>query len=400
MSVQQAAHALERGDALGALNLVGRDASALGLLLRGVAYAQLGDLELAATSLESAASQGDVVVAARARAAMVEVLLQTAGPVVAGRAALAAAAELQALGDVQNLALMQLTIARTELLLGRLAEARFAVDALAELPVELKALAWLARAEIAIRCTAAAEAKQALVQASRALECHPHALLARELETLTRDLEMPIARVARAGVARDADLASIEQVSRGDVLLVDACRLQVVAGRATIPLARRPVLFALLDVLARAWPHAVPRDDLARRAFDVVRVNASHRARLRVEIGRLRSAIADLGTSPEATPEGYALRSKREVISLFPRSEDEGARLTLLLGDGAAWSAQSLAEHAGVSRRTAQRALAALLERGQVLRVGGGRDTRYLREGTPLASRLLLLGLLPKPYNG
>jgi hypothetical protein len=225
-------------------------------------------------------------------------------------------------------------------------------------------------------------------------------LLARELETLVRELALPIARVARAGVTRDADLSSIEQVASGDVLLVDACRLLVVAGRATIPLARRPVLFALLDALARAWPHAVPRDELARRAFDVVRVNASHRARLRVEIGRLRSAIADLDTSPEATSEGYALRSRREVVVLFPLSDDEGARLTLLLGDGAAWSAQSLAEHAGVSKRTAQRALAALVTRGQALRIGGGRDTRYLREGSPLASRLLLLGLLPKPYNG
>lgn len=400
MSVQQAARALERGDALGALNLVGRDASAQGLLLRGVAYAQLGDLELATSSLEAAASHDDALVAARARAALVEVLLQTTGPVDAGRAAVAAAVELEALGDTRNVALLQLTVARSELLLGRLAEARHTVAALTKLPEELEALGWLARAEIAIRSIAAGEATEALAQAARALERHPQALLARELDTLTRELATPIARIARAGVTCDADLASIERVSLGDVLLVDACRLQVVAGRATIPLSRRPVLFALLDALARAFPHAVPRDDLARRAFDVVRVNASHRARLRVEVGRLRSAIADLEAFPEATPEGYALRSEREVVSLFPISDDDGARLTLLLGDGAAWSAQSLAEHAGVSRRTAQRALAALVARGQAMRIGGGRDTRYLRPGSPLASRLLLLGLLPRPYNG
>ena len=303
-------------------------------------------------------------------------------------------AELGALGDTRNAALLQLMVARSELLLGRLAEARCTIEALT-VPAELVAVAWLARAEVAIRAIAATDASRALEHAERALAVHPQALLARELASLQRELALPIARIARAGVTRDADLSAIEQVSRGDVLLVDACRLVAIAGRATIPFARRPVLFALLDALARAWPGALPRDALAQRAFDVRRVNGSHRARLRVEVGRLRSALADLAAFPEATREGYALRSKREVVSLFPATDDDGARLTLLLGDGAAWSAQSLAEHAGVSRRTAQRALAALVERGQALRIGAGRDVRYVRQGRPLASRLLLLGLLP-----
>ncbi|MGN6105165.1 MAG: helix-turn-helix domain-containing protein, partial [Kofleriaceae bacterium] len=164
----------------------------------------------------------------------------------------------------------------------------------------------------------------------------------------------------------------------------------------TIPLARRPVLFGLLLALARAWPAPVPRDERAARAFEARGVNASHRARLRVELGRLRQAIADLGAAPVATREGYALDSSREVAVLLPLADDDAARLALLLGDGAAWSAQGLAEHAGISRRTAQRALQALVARGDAIRTGTGRSVRYARPGTPIASRMLLLGLVPK----
>ncbi|MGD0527314.1 MAG: hypothetical protein ABSE49_19385, partial [Polyangiaceae bacterium] len=49
-----AGRALARGEPLHALGLVGRDESALGLTLRGVAYAQLGDLDLGRQSLERA----------------------------------------------------------------------------------------------------------------------------------------------------------------------------------------------------------------------------------------------------------------------------------------------------------------------------------------------------------
>ncbi|WP_434425314.1 HTH domain-containing protein [Nannocystis pusilla] len=179
------------------------------------------------------------------------------------------------------------------------------------------------------------------------------------------------------------------------MLLVDACRRLALAGRVTIPLARRPVLFALLLELARAWPAAVTRDDLAARAFAVRRVNASHRARLRVELGRLRKLMDGLAAAPVASEDGYVLASERDVAVLLPPTDDEAARLGLLLGDGAAWSARALAEHAGVSRRTAQRALQLLVERGVVVRTGKGKDVRYTRPGAPIASRMLLLGLVP-----
>ncbi|MGD0525378.1 MAG: HTH domain-containing protein, partial [Polyangiaceae bacterium] len=140
-------------------------------------------------------------------------------------------------------------------------------------------------------------------------------------------------------------------------------------------------------------------DELAARAFDVRdvrRVNLSHRGRLRVEVGRLRGVLDGLAAQPVATEDGYVLSTKRDVAVLLPPSDDERARLALLLGDGAAWSAQGLAEHAGVSRRTAQRALGALVESGGAIRTGRGKDVRYVRPGTPIASRMLLLGLVPK----
>jgi hypothetical protein len=384
----RASQALAQGDALRALSLIGLGEGPRAQLMRGIAYAQLGDLELAREKLLLATTHPEV--GPRARAALVELELRVGEPSEALRLARASAQELAAHGDARNAALQQLNTARAEVLLGRLAEARYTLASLTELPADLHASWWLARAEVAVRAGTAREAAAALAQAQA-----PHALLARECAALERELRLPIARITRSGLTHDADLHAIEAVADGSVLLVDACRLRAVAGRVTLPLARRPVLFALLRELARGFPADVARDALIQAAFGVRRVNESHRARLRVEIGRLRAELVDLGAHPEATKEGYVLRSEREIVLLSLASQEQSARLALLLGDGAAWTAQGLAEHAGVSRRTAQRALGTMLESGQVVRLGSGRDVRYLRPGTPLASRLLLLGLLP-----
>jgi tetratricopeptide (TPR) repeat protein len=395
-----AARALASGDPLNALALIGRVESAPGLLLRGIAYAQIGDLDLARASLERAvALTDDPQTKARARAALVEIALGAGDPAPAARAAEASASELAALGDTRNAAMQRLVLARAEVLLGRLGEARRIVEEILsrELPPDLRAIAWLARSEIAIRSVRATEARDALAQARRALEDAPHPLLARSLGALERELSLPLARLARRGEAPGADLFAIEVASRGDSLLIDTCRRIAIGGLVTIPLARRPVLFALLAALGRAWPGSVPRDDLAARAFDLRRVNASHRARLRVEIGRLRKTMEGLSAEPVATADGYALSSAREVVVLLPASDDEAARVALLLADGAAWSAQGLAEHTGVSKRTAQRALAALVAKGEASRTGKGKDQRYTRAGTAIASRMFLLSLVPKP---
>ncbi|MCY1059226.1 HTH domain-containing protein [Nannocystis sp. SCPEA4] len=394
----EAARALATGSPLHALGLVGRDDSAPGLTLRGIAYAQLGDLDLARSALEQAAAGAtDPLTLARARAALVEVALGSGAPAQAAAAATTAADALERLGDARNAAMQRLVRARAEVLLGRLNEARRAVEAVlaGDLAPDLRAVASLVQAEIAVRTLASTTARDALARARGALELAPHQLLARAVDALEHELARPVARLWRDGLTSDADLFTIEAASRGELLLVDACRRLVIGGRVTVPLARRSVLFALLLVLARAWPAAVARDELAARAFAVRRVNDSHRARLRVELGRLRKLMDGLGAGPTATGDGYVLASQRDVAVLLPPADDEVARLGLLLGDGASWSAQALAEHAGVSLRTAQRALRALVEQGVAVRTGKGKDVRYTRPGAPIASRMLLLGLVP-----
>jgi len=398
--VLDAARALASGEALRALGLVGRVESALGLTLRGIAYAQLGDLEQARAALEQAVGiTRDPRTRARARAALVEIALSTGEPAPAARAAKASASDLERLGDARNAAMQRLVLARAEVLLGRLSEARRVVDEVlaADLAPDLRAVASLAQAEIAVRSVSASAARAALARARSCLAEVPNQLLARALVALEQELSRPIARTLRKGIIRDVDLFAVEEVSRGEVLLVDACRRLAIGGRVTIPLAKRSVLFALLFELARGWPGSVARDELAARAFDVRKVNASHRSRLRVEIGRLRKVMDGLAAEPVATADGYVLESKRDVVVLLPPTDDEAARISILLGDGATWSAQGLAEHAGVSKSTAQRALAALVRSGGAVRTGKGKDVRYTRPGTPIASRMLLLGLVPKP---
>ncbi len=398
--LEGAARALAGGDALRALTLAGRDEGALGLTLRGIAYAQLGDLDLARSSLVRAAAiaDTDALTRARARAALVEIELSRGDPSAAARAARASADDLERLGDRRNAAMQRLVLARAEVLLGRLGEARRQAEQVLgrPLPPDLRAVAALTLAEIATRALAATDARDAIAQARRSLVGAPHPLLSRALSSLENELHAPVARVQRRGVVAPADLFAIEALGKAEVLLVDACRRAASAARVSLPLARRPVVFALLLRLARAWPEPVPRDELAAQVFAARRVNASHRARLRVEIGRLRALLADgLGAEPVATRDGYALASAREVALLLPPTDDDAARVALLLGDGASWSAQALADHAGVSKRTALRALATLVADGAALRSGAGNAIRYTRPAPPIASRMLLLGLLP-----
>jgi DNA-binding winged helix-turn-helix (wHTH) protein len=394
----QAARSLAGGDALLALKLVGRAPSALGLALRGIAYAQLGDLELARDALErAAAATAEPRLLARVHAALVEVALGEGDAARAAVAARASAEELARTGDTRNAAMQRLVQARAEVLLGRLGEARHVVAHVlaAALPSDVRAVASLAEAEIAMRALAATAARDALSRARAALASAPNGLLARELSAAEGALAVPVATLVRGGTTRDADLFAIEDAARGELFLVDACRRIVIAGRARVPLTKRPVLFALLVALARAAPGSVPRDALAMEAFEARRVNASHRGRLRVEIGRLRKALDGLGAEPVATQDGYALASRREVALLVPRADDDTTRVGVLLGDGASWSAQRVAETAGISKRTAQRALGDLVASGRAVRTGSARNVRYHRPGTPIASRMLLLGLAP-----
>jgi hypothetical protein len=203
-----------------------------------------------------------------------------------------------------------------------------------------------------------------------------------------------VARLQQRALVPDADLFAVEAASSGDVFLVDACRRLVVAGSASLPLAGQPARFALVAALARAWPAAVPLDALAASVSPAARVTASHRARVGVELGRLRRALRGLAELRGAEG-GVALATPREVVLLLPTSDAASAPIALLLGDGAWWSAEALAERAGIPRRAASRELAALLEAGRAVRAGQGAAARYARPAPPIASRMVLLGLVP-----
>ncbi|HEV8646733.1 MAG TPA: helix-turn-helix domain-containing protein, partial [Burkholderiales bacterium] len=176
-------------------------------------------------------------------------------------------------------------------------------------------------------------------------------------------------------------------------LVVDACRRGVRAGTAWKPLARRPVLFALARVLAEAWPGDVDRETLIAHAFRTRRPNESHRARLRVEIGRLRALVAGLARI-EATTRGFVLKPRRAraVVVLAPPIDGDQASLVALLADGAAWSTSALALALGASQRTVQRALVELEAAGRVRSIGRTRTQRWL--SPPLAGFTTIL-LLP-----
>src|SRR5438477_12030 len=123
-------------------------------------------------------------------------------------------------------------------------------------------------------------------------------------------------------------LDEVEALLASKAFVVDACRHVVRDAGTVISLAKRPVLFALVRALGEAWPGDVPRDTLVARAFGSRLVNESHRARLRVEVGRLRRVLRAL-VDVRATKRGFTLapRLAREVVVLAPPVEGEHARL-------------------------------------------------------------------------
>jgi hypothetical protein len=218
------------------------------------------------------------------------------------------------------------------------------------------------------------------------------ALLA-EVAEARAALDRPAARRLVAGGEQTLRLDDVAALLASGALVVDACRRGLSAGAAWLPLARRPVLFALARALAEAWPGDVDRQALIARAFGARRPNESHRARLRVEIGRLRALVGALARI-EATARGFVLRPRgaREVVVLMPPIAGDRASLVALLSDGAAWSTSALALALGAGQRTVQRALVELEAAGQVRSIGRARARRWL--SSPLAGFTTIL-LLP-----
>jgi len=396
--IAASARALAAGDALGALKRVALRDDPPALALRGIAMAQLGDYPRARDLLKRAARAfGAHEELARARCVVAEAEVALAMRDFAGspRTLAAAAATLQAHADAGNAMQARLIALRRLLLLGRLADAG---DALAAIDVgtlspSLAAVAELSAVELHLRFLRVAPAHAALARAQAAASRARVPALAAEVARAREAFDRPAARrIARVGeqALRLSDVA--ELLASGDVV-VDACRRGIGAGQAWCPLARRPVLFALARALAQAWPGDVDRVALIADAFGFRDPDETHRARLRVEIGRLRALVEPLA-GVEATPSGFALRPHdgRAVALLAPPIEGEQGSLVALLCDGAPWSTSALALALGASQRTVQRALAELEADGRVRAIGHARARRWL--APPLAGFTTIL-LLP-----
>ena len=399
--IAASARALAAGDALGALKHVALRDDPPALALRGIAMAQLGELARARELLRRAVRAfGSHEELARARCVVAEAEVALALRDVGGspRALAAAAATLDAREDRPNALQARLIALRRLLLLGRLDEAR---DALARLdlrgmPPAPAAVAALAAAELALRSLRVREAAAALDQAREAAARAGIPALQAEVREAGAALDRPAARRLSRGAEEPLRLGEVAALLDSDALVVDACRRGVGAGAAWQPLARRPILFTLALALAQAWPGDAERDALIALAFRTRRPDETHRARLRVEIGRLRALLKAVARI-EATPRGFALAplGGNEVVVLAPPIEGDESSLLALLSDGAAWSTSALALALGESQRTVQRALAELEARGRVRSIGQARARRWL--APPLAGFTTIL-LLPASF--
>lgn len=394
--IAAAARALAAGDPLAALKRVALRADPPALALRGIAMAQLGELARARELLRSAARAfGPHEATARARCVVAEVEIALVSRDLAGamRRLGAARAALEAHGDRANAAHAGYLEARRLLLIGRLDDAERALAALdaAALPRASRSGYWLVAAGIAMRRVRAGPARAALDRAGQAARETGIPALAAEVDRVARALDAPAARLVAQGGDRLLRLGEVEALIGSAALVVDACRGVVRVGAMVVPLAGRPVLLTLARALGEAWPADAARETLIARAFRGREADESHRARLRVEIGRLRTALGPLA-GVGATRRGYLLRpGPRTVAVLAPPVEEDHAGVLALLADGEAWSSSGLALALGVGPRTVQRALAALAAAGRVESFGRGRACRWTAPRVPGFPTSLLL---------
>ena len=401
--ITAAARALAAGDALGALNRVALREDAPALALRGIAMAQLGDLARAKALLRRAARAfGPREAVARARCVVAEAEIALASRELGwpAKALDAARATLEVRGDRVNAAHARHLEVRRLLLIGRLDEAERRLAALdpAPFPPALRAAHELVVAGIALRRLRTETARAALTRAELAVADAGIAALAAEVENARRVLTTPAARLVARSEERLLRLDEVEALLASKALVVDACRHVVRHTGMVISLARRPVLFALARALAEAWPEDAPRSVLLARAFRAKHADESHRARLRVEMGRLRAKLRPLA-DVTATTRGFALvpRRAREVVVLARPVDEPHAAVLAFLADGESWSSSALALALGASQRSVQRALDALAEAGKVQSFGRGRARRWLTPPVPGFTTTLLL---PAPLPG
>ncbi|MEN7530569.1 helix-turn-helix domain-containing protein [Cupriavidus sp. DL-D2] len=429
--ITAAARALAAGDPLGALNRVALRDDPPALALRGIAMAQLGDLPRA-RALVRAAARGfgprEAVARARCAVAEAEIALVSRDLGWPERSLDAARKVLQTHGDLANAAHAQYLIARHQLLVGQIVAAESTIADIdpVQLPSPLRAAHELVVAGIAVRRLHGAAAQAAMTRAAEAAAQAGIPALRAEVEHAALALRTPVARLLVEGGSQPMMLQDVEQLFASDVLVIDACRMSVRQRETVVQLARRPVLFSLARALAEPWPDNAPRDTLIAQAFRTRHADETHRARLRVEIGRLRAVLASLADI-SATPRGFALMPRdttRVAVLTHPVEEPyvfsplplrgRGERIAggvglydargvlpaavlACLSDGESWSSSALALALGTSQRAVQRALETLAEAGKVEPVGRGRARRWM---TPVPPGFATALLLPVPLPG
>jgi tetratricopeptide (TPR) repeat protein len=398
--ITAAARALAAGDLLGALKRVALRDDAPALALRGIVMARLGDLPRAKALLKSAArafSPRETVARARCVVAEAEIALVSRDLAFPAKALDAARATLDAHGDRLNAAHAQHLRVRRLLLVGRLDEAERALASLdpAPLPPASKAAHELVVAGIALRRLQTKMARDALARARRAAHDAKIPALLAEVDGASNVLNTPAARLIARGEARPLLLEEVEALLASKALVVDACRHVIRCVGNTVSLATRPMLFAIARALGEAWPSDVSRTVLVAKAFRGKEADESHRVRLRVEMGRLRTALRALA-DVSATKEGFALvpHTAREVVVLARPVEEEHAAVLAFLADGESWSSSALALALGMSQRSVQRALDELAASGKVHAFGRARARRWL---TPPTTGFTTTLLLPAP---
>ena len=400
--ITAAARALAAGDPLGALKRVALRDDPPALALRGIAMAQLGDLVRARTLVRRAArafGAKEAVARARCIVAEAEIALVSRDLRWPAHGLETARATLEAHGDAVNAAHAEYLQVRRLLLIGRLDEAERLLATLdaRPLPPTLKAAHELVVAGIAMRRVRTTAARAALERALHAARQARIPALTAEVSGAFAVLAAPVARLVAKGDEKLVQLADVEALLASKALVIDEARRVIRTQRTIVSLTRRPVLFAIARALAAAWPGDVSRDAIVAEAFGATRADESHRARLRVEIARLRRALRPLADI-SATTRGFTIRARggREIVVLARPIDAEHPGVLALLADGESWSSSALALALGSSQRSVQRALESLAAAGTVHALGRGRSRRWMTPVVPgFATTLLLPAPLP-----
>ncbi len=391
------ARLLAAGNILDALGLVALRDDPPALALRGIAMARLGEYARSRELLHRAA-QGfgthEPVERARCIVAQAEVALAVRDMDYSLHILPDALGTLQLHHDHANALQARLIMARCYLLLGRLDEAAIHAEQLStdDKPASLAAMAQLLIAELALRSLQIKAARQALQRAEMAANKAGIAALQAEVTSMRQVFSRPAAKVPHAYGDKTLILEEVAALLASDSVVIDGCRRGVRADGQWLPLAGRPVLFDIMRLLGGAWPQDISREDLILQVFRLADPDESHRARLRVEMGRLRKLVRHIAQI-KATPAGYRLEPLHQpnVVVMAPPLDSEEARLLALLADGAAWSTSALAQALGTGQRTVQRALAELEENGKVNAVGKARSRRWVSTSLAGFTTILLL---------